>query len=191
MGINGTLWGWHEWTMIHLKAKKWDRTYIVIRDKQTPEHTRIRMQKTADDLLQQLTLTPAGLPCEYCEYHCDTMMREHPPPQTPEEGSMFEYTVKIHNMVNKRLNKREWTVEEAWKALVARMDDKSMDRLDHARRMRIEDHAAIKEMQEKLDVLGLGDTKAQQKRILLFVSGFVLGLLLLGFIWGMVALRRG
>jgi len=34
-------------------------------------------------------------------------------PNYKEEGGFFDWSVRLHNSVNTRLNKREWTIEEA------------------------------------------------------------------------------
>lgn len=54
-----------------------------------------------------------AFPCRKCRRHAVKYLDNHPVPQSKDEGSMFEWTVIFHNVVNKRLGKPEMPLEEA------------------------------------------------------------------------------
>ena len=181
MGLNGTLWGWHLWPILHINAKLVDQ-YRASNDK-------VLMEKS-ERLLEWLRLTCDALPCDWCEGHCRTMLMDIPIPATKEEGSVFSWSVTIHNKVNKRLGKREISDDEAWDLLTKENDEDSLKISQRAEKIRQQDHAKIKEMKDQLDIHGLGNSSTNSKRIMLVTIGLIIGSMLVGFIWLMVFLTR-
>ena len=54
------------------------------------------------------------LPCITCANHYEELMRTNDVTKhMASKETLFAWTVEIHNAVNKRLGKREWSVEEA------------------------------------------------------------------------------
>lgn len=53
-----------------------------------------------------------GIPCGECRSHWKRWVEEHPPDLRNAE-SLFRWTIDAHNAVNRRLGKREWTLDEA------------------------------------------------------------------------------
>ena len=54
-----------------------------------------------------------ALPCSKCRAHAVRYLDKFPIPKTSEEGSLFEWSVIFHNVVNKRLKKMLMSLEEA------------------------------------------------------------------------------
>lgn len=52
------------------------------------------------------------IPCGECKKHWLDMIKEYPP-DFSNQKAYFEWSVKVHNIVNKRLGKKEISVEEA------------------------------------------------------------------------------
>lgn len=52
----------------------------------------------------------AVIPCLSCRMHFDSVLTENP---VPEAGDFFQWSVDVHNIVNKRLGKPEFSYEEA------------------------------------------------------------------------------
>lgn len=53
------------------------------------------------------------LPCNDCRKHYKEMVKDNPPVLV-DRNSIFKWTVDIHNIVNKRLNKKIITLTEAY-----------------------------------------------------------------------------
>jgi hypothetical protein len=66
---------------------------------------------------QYLFLTFLHLPCGDCTNHAIRLFHRHPPDLSSRQ-SLLQYLVDMHNMINRRLNKRSnWTVDEALETL--------------------------------------------------------------------------
>jgi hypothetical protein len=52
----------------------------------------------------------AIIPCLSCRMHFDSVLTENP---VPEAGDFFKWSVDVHNIVNKRLGKPEFSYEDA------------------------------------------------------------------------------
>jgi len=50
------------------------------------------------------------IPCLTCREHFEQVLVENP---VPEDGDFFKWSVDVHNIVNKRLGKPEFSYEEA------------------------------------------------------------------------------
>lgn len=56
-----------------------------------------------------------GLPCPKCQNNYSRHFKEAPIDfYLYGKSQIFDWTVKLHNIVNKEQNKKEWTFEEAW-----------------------------------------------------------------------------
>lgn len=53
------------------------------------------------------------LPCKVCAQHYAKELEHKPVGDALENGTLFEWTVAVHNSVNKRLGKPEWSVDAA------------------------------------------------------------------------------
>lgn len=91
------VWGPRVWKEIHKKSLGLYKGVLVC------------------DFVQYLESLKTTLPCETCREHYIKMLEENPPKYADLSSSMgaFAYTVKLHNLVNKRLGKNILTVEEA------------------------------------------------------------------------------
>ena len=58
----------------------------------------------------------AVIPCLSCRLHFDSVLTENPVPET---GDFFQWSVDVHNIVNKRLGKPEFSYEEALANIVS------------------------------------------------------------------------
>lgn len=56
------------------------------------------------------------IPCLSCRAHFASVLTENP---VPEAGNFFEWSVDVHNIVNRRLGKREFSYEEAMANIVS------------------------------------------------------------------------
>jgi hypothetical protein len=54
------------------------------------------------------------IPCESCRIHFADVLRVNPVPQTEDSIELFNWSVDIHNIVNKRLNKPIMDADEAY-----------------------------------------------------------------------------
>lgn len=56
-----------------------------------------------------------GLPCPKCKNNYSSHFKEFPIEFfLYGKSELFDWTVKLHNIVNKEQNKKEWTFDEAW-----------------------------------------------------------------------------
>lgn len=59
-----------------------------------------------------------AIPCTECRLHYTQYIDSHPYPSVDtktDKTVFFEYTVDLHNSINKRLGKKTYTLDEAWK----------------------------------------------------------------------------
>lgn len=61
-----------------------------------------------------VTLFPAVLPCGTCGIHFAKVLEENPLPETDDPDELFKWSVDVHNIVNKRLEKPLFTYEQAY-----------------------------------------------------------------------------
>ena len=57
----------------------------------------------------------AVIPCLSCRLHFDSVLTENP---VPEAGDFFKWSVDVHNIVNKRIGKPEFSYEDAFANIV-------------------------------------------------------------------------
>ncbi len=106
MGLWPQIWGPSGWHFIHSVA-------IAFPDKPTEEQ-----KKSYQEFFTNLGEV---LPCELCNENYNQKIKDNPPPlDTPEK--MFEWTVDLHNQVNKQNGKPELTYEQARKEYQKRTD---------------------------------------------------------------------
>jgi hypothetical protein len=55
------------------------------------------------------------IPCLSCREHFEQVLVENP---VPEAGDLFKWSVDVHNIVNKRLGKPEFSYEDAFANIV-------------------------------------------------------------------------
>lgn len=54
------------------------------------------------------------IPCGVCANHYEQMLKDHPVhDHVGSANDLFAWTVRIHNLVNERLGKKTWEVEDA------------------------------------------------------------------------------
>lgn len=108
MGITPNVWGPSAWTFIHL---------MVLSEKESFETDRLAFYNQFFTLLTHL------LPCEKCRVHLKENLTKLPALETIQtKQELFEWTVKLHNLVNQITNKRTWSLEQAtlhWNNIVA------------------------------------------------------------------------
>lgn len=101
MGVYPEIWGPHAWAFIHL---------MIISEKEPLDKTRLSYYKRFFDLLTHL------LPCEKCRLHLKdnlTKLKDITTIETKKE--LFNWSVDLHNMVNKITNKKEYEHDEMMK----------------------------------------------------------------------------
>ena len=105
MGISPNIWGPSTWTFIHL----------IVLAEQEPLNT-IRLDYYYD-LFQILTHL---LPCEKCRNHLsENLQKLKSIKSLKTKRELFDWTVELHNLVNKLTNKKQWNLEEAYQHWLA------------------------------------------------------------------------
>jgi len=66
-----------------------------------------------DKVRQFIELYQYVLPCPGCRAHFAQVLVEYPVPDTTSAAELFEWSVLVHNIVNARLGKPDFTVDEA------------------------------------------------------------------------------
>lgn len=100
MGIDPNIWGPNAWTFIHL---------MVLSEKEPFDTQRIVHYEQLFELLKHL------LPCEACRQHLtENLTSMDSLKSIQSKRALFDWTVVLHNKVNRMLNKKEWNLEEAY-----------------------------------------------------------------------------
>ncbi len=97
MGLHPQIWGPSAWHFIHAVAM----TY--------PKDASEAKKRAYQEFFSAL---PIILPCEICGSHLFEKIEKNPPPYTNSK-EMFQWTVDLHNSVNKENGKPELTFDEA------------------------------------------------------------------------------
>jgi len=98
--MNPLVWGHHVWKSIH---------YIALG---YPENA---SELDRDAYFSYYTHLHKVLPCDECATHLKQLVEQHPitNSELKNRRSLFDWTVKIHNEVNKKLNKKTMSSNEA------------------------------------------------------------------------------
>lgn len=108
MGITPNIWGPSAWTFIHL---------MVLSEKEPFDRDRLQYYQQFFNVLTHL------LPCEKCREHLKQNLTKLPSLDTIQtKQDLFNWTIKLHNLVNQITNKRTWSLEEAtlhWNNIVS------------------------------------------------------------------------
>ena len=133
MGVNPNLWGYHQWMILHLMAYNYP------------------VKPTNDQKLQvtsYITSMASLLPCPGCSLHCTRYIEKHSI-ISDSKKSLFNYLVDMHNDVNKRLGKRLYDYDEAWKNIeTGYIWSVNSNVANRAQDIRKEDHSIIKKLQD-------------------------------------------
>lgn len=98
MGVYPEIWGPHAWAFIHL---------MIISEKEPLDKSRLKYYKQFFDLLTNL------LPCEKCRLHLkDNLTKLKDITKIKSKKELFNWSVDLHNMVNKITNKPEYGHKE-------------------------------------------------------------------------------
>ena len=100
--ISPTVWGPSGWAFIH---------YVALGYPNNPS------MKDNNDYKNYYYNLAHVIPCEKCKEHYKETIIDNPP-KTQNKDELFKWTVDIHNIVNKRLNKPTLTYTDAlhiWK----------------------------------------------------------------------------
>lgn len=98
MSISPDVWGPYGWSLIH---------YVALGYPEQPTFDIITKYRNFFISLANV------IPCEKCKTHYKQMIDKNPP-QLHNKDSLFKWTVDIHNIVNKRLNKNIFTLNQAY-----------------------------------------------------------------------------
>ena len=101
MGLNPNLWGYHQWMILHLMAFNFP-------DNPTDED-KLAIEGYVGGMARLL-------PCPGCSWHCQAYVQDHPI-NAESKKDLFAYFVEMHNDVNRRLGKREYTYTEVWSSI--------------------------------------------------------------------------
>lgn len=100
--MDPTVWGKYQWTAIHFTALGYP--------KNPTENQKQAFFTYFNKILPEI------LPCDKCRKHLkNTLKQEHPitSKDLVNSEALFSWTVSLHNVVNKRLNKPTITLEDA------------------------------------------------------------------------------
>tara|TARA_B100000963_G_C22629305_1_gene674047 strand:- start:169 stop:591 length:423 start_codon:yes stop_codon:yes gene_type:complete len=99
--ISPPLWGPGAWTFLHYIALAYPENPSK-KDKENYKHFFMNLQNV--------------LPCQKCSEHYGINLQKYPLDQSLDNHqNLFRWTVDIHNEVNKKLNKKIYSFEEAYK----------------------------------------------------------------------------
>ena len=134
-------WADNIWTSIHFIALSY------------PQMVNIERQDATMNMLKGLF---TNLPCPSCAYHALSYLEEHVPDLSRRE-SFLQWTIDLHNNVNKRTGKRsDWTIQEFINNFTYNYmsDGSELSRADKKRR---EDHKYIAELKSRkpFDVINI------------------------------------
>lgn len=103
-------WGPNLWKSIH---------YIALAYPELPSHEEKINYKNFYINLQHI------IPCKYCRIHYEEHLQELPMIDLYLDTKirLFEWTVMLHNKVNKILNKKEYTLKEAYELYIGKNND--------------------------------------------------------------------
>ena len=95
--MDPNIWGPHQWFMMHVISF----TY--------PVKPSMYDKRAYHDYYASLKDV---LPCEMCKRHYNTYFQQHPiGPQLDSRDNLMQWVVDIHNFVNKKLNKPQYTLK--------------------------------------------------------------------------------
>jgi len=77
-------------------------------------HYACLVPENPDKVKEFIALYPYVLPCIGCREHFNQVLQEFPIPAEDDSKTLFEWSVMVHNLVNVRLGKPEFTAEEAF-----------------------------------------------------------------------------
>lgn len=98
MSISPDVWGPYGWSLIH---------YVALGYPEQPTFDIITKYRNFFISLANV------IPCEKCKTHYREMIDKNPP-QLENKDALFKWTVDIHNIVNKRLGKDTFTLNQAY-----------------------------------------------------------------------------
>ena len=110
MGLSPLVWGREAWHFIHAVAI----TYPV-----NPTQEDVREYHQFFESLGRV------LPCEICASHFKEKIKDNPP-KLGSRRELFQWSVDIHNTVNKEHGKRVYTYEEAFKEVNDNMEKRGL-----------------------------------------------------------------
>jgi hypothetical protein len=108
MGLSPSLWGREAWHFIHLVA-------LTYPDKPTPDDV-----KEYHQFFESLGTV---LPCPYCAKHYREKMKDNPI-RLGSQTELFQWTVDIHNSVNKDNKKKTLSYEKAFQEITKKLEGK-------------------------------------------------------------------
>lgn len=94
-------WGPVFWSCIHITCLGF------------PKEPNEEDKKYYSDFLRSIGMV---MPCYHCVDHYKILLQEYPPEKYMESKlRLFEWSVLIHNIVNKKRGQEEWSISEALK----------------------------------------------------------------------------
>jgi hypothetical protein len=161
-------WGFYQWGILHISARLYS------------ENPTEEMQL---DFLQYIRSVFKHLPCPGCAYHALQYIEEYPP-TVKSRDKVVEYFIDMHNSVNKRLGKKEFSHCEAIELIDSNFFKmKDWINISRAEVIRIEDHKLI------TDTLRQNTQNNTQNRINSILMWITTILLVLIFICGLICFR--
>lgn len=110
MGYSPEMWGSQAWHFIHMVALTFPPKEAVTEEVKAKYY----------NFFESLGHT---LPCAFCSRHYKEKFDKNPPP-LENSKELFQWTVDIHNSVNRDNGKREFTYEEAYNEVITNSNKK-------------------------------------------------------------------
>jgi len=102
MGVSPKLWGKEGWRFIHFVAITYDPS-------------------KKEEFLNFFQNLPKILPCPVCGKHFKDNMAKMPP-RMENNQTLFEWTVDMHNLVNKENGKKIYTYDQAYNEMFPQLN---------------------------------------------------------------------
>ena len=183
---------------MHLSALEYADSITVPEDDGKPE-TKLKIDRITEHIktMEDMMVTyfaglPYRLPCSACAQHLLYHYSKNPYEEhirgTRGTMKLFEYTVLLHNVVNKMLSKRTYSVEEALKhyeSLFATNNKEGLQLLLSIRdgdTKRKQDSQKIKELEDELESYRNGkepeekDDTADEEKSSILTNGYLVSL---------------
>jgi hypothetical protein len=97
--MDPTIWGPKLWFVIHTLALNY------------PDNPNYEQKRLHEDFFNSLVFL---IPCDKCRVHYRQHINNNPVVNhLKDSNTLFKYTIDLHNVVNKTLNKKQYSYEEA------------------------------------------------------------------------------
>jgi hypothetical protein len=76
-------------------------------------HYACMVPENPEKVKEFIALYPYVLPCIGCREHFEQVLKDFPIPEEDDAKTLFEWSIFVHNLVNSRLGKPEFSIQDA------------------------------------------------------------------------------